>query len=108
MSRATACSRTASRRAAPDIRSHPVTDKPYPISYRGRLTPMRPGPCALALLGRGMGITVAPLSTTVVNALDETRAGPASGVDSAVAGTILAAASAVIGAFGLSADDGKG
>ncbi len=56
---------------------------------------------AILLLGTGMGITVAPLTTAVMKAADNDSIGIASGINNTIARSAGVLAIAVMGAFGL-------
>jgi MFS family permease len=55
----------------------------------------------ILIIGLGMGLTVAPLSNTVMSALDTDYAGTASGVNNAISRTAGVLAIAVVGAIAL-------
>lgn len=69
-----------------------------PESGSGYLTRYFP---AFALLGAGMGLTIAPLSTTIMNSLEGRRSGLASGLNSALSRLSSVLAVAVLGGLSL-------
>lgn len=70
---------------------------------------LTPGPAAywrtylpgVLMIGLGMGLTVAPLSNTVMSALKTERAGTASGINNAVSRTASVLAIAIVGGLAL-------
>lgn len=80
-----------------------------PAAYGGsfwlHLTPV------MVLLGIGMGLTAAPLSATVMNSVEETRAGTASGINNAIsraAGLLFVAAFGIIAQAGFALSETAG
>ncbi len=57
----------------------------------------------IAIIGFGMAVTVAPLTTTVINAVGEHQTGVASGINNAVASAATLLAIAIFGAVALGA-----
>ena len=56
---------------------------------------------AILTIGVGMGLTVAPLTTAVMNAVPQDKTGSASGINNTVARTAGVLAIAIMGAFGV-------
>ncbi len=62
---------------------------------------------AILIAGTGMGLTVAPLTTSVMNSVDPQKTGTASGVNNSISRTAGVLAVAVIGSFFLSNFSGE-
>ncbi|UII32003.1 MFS transporter [Fulvivirga ulvae] len=56
---------------------------------------------AILTIGVGMGLTVAPLTTAVMNAVPQNKTGSASGINNTIARTAGVLAIAIMGAFGV-------